>query len=242
MGLTDSLIAYWTMNETSNGSAPVTRVDVHGGNNLTDNNNCPSAATGLIYPNDLDLSAGKALTHADNAALSMGNIDFTFGAWVKLSSKAANRPIMTKGDGPDTNTEYELSYSQADDRWKWVIYGANGLNNRSLLTYGSSTPTIGAWTFLLAWYDSTDDHTYMSVNDGTVENGELQALGAWDGSADFAAAFQFGTNDVFLGEMGPLMIWKRLMTAPEITQLYNGGAGLTYAAMAGTGRRFLLVR
>jgi len=236
-----NLISYWPLNESSNGSAPVTRADAHNGNDLTDNDNKPSG-TGLVYSLAADFPTAGALIHTDNAPLSMGNIDFTFAAWANLSDKTANRFILSKGNILGGGSEYRLYYDQPTNRFTMSVNGSLANGDGSLARAdGLGSPSVDTWYFVVGWYDSTANLTRICVNDGTVTDGQAQSLGAVDGDGIFAVGYALGVDEFWLGQIGPVMVWKRLLTSGEITTLYNGGAGLTYAAMSGE-RRFLLVR
>jgi hypothetical protein len=235
MALTDNLVAYWSMREFSDGSGAVTRADSHGSNTLNDPVHV-SSGTGLVYANALALvrADGDFMYIDDNAALSMGNIDFTVAAWVNLSSKPGSPNHMTmfcKGSFADES--YGLLHEAIEDRWEFVIYGGAGQTNKSGVDANNfGAPSLNTWYFVVGWYDSTAHVTKICVNDGTVDTGNSQSLGAYDDAAEAEVGRTFGAATSNLdGLLGPIMIWKRLLTAPEITQLYNGGAGLTYAAM-----------
>jgi hypothetical protein len=77
MALTDSLISYWKMDETSG-----TRYDSHGTNHLTDNNSVGSL-TGKINSSAYfgPAPTTKYLNHIDSSDFDVGDIDFTFSLW-----------------------------------------------------------------------------------------------------------------------------------------------------------------
>ena len=61
-GLLTNLVSYWKMDESSDGSAAVTRVDSHGSNDLTDLSPYAASAAGII-------SNGALLVKANSEAL-----------------------------------------------------------------------------------------------------------------------------------------------------------------------------
>src|SRR6267378_4108573 len=95
--LITGLAGYWKLDEVSNGSAPVTRVDSAGTNDLTDNNTTPSAAGKISNAINPLLANSEFLSHVSNATLQTGNIDFTLTAWVQIADNANNRSIISKG-------------------------------------------------------------------------------------------------------------------------------------------------
>ena len=75
------LIAYWTLDEASG-----TRVDAHGNNDLSDNNTVTSTTGKVGDAAAFATANSEYLSRADNADLSVGNIDFTFDLWLNLST------------------------------------------------------------------------------------------------------------------------------------------------------------
>ena len=86
--LTD-LAAYWQLDEASGG-----RADSIGGNDLTDTNTVTQAAGKIDTAAHFTAANNESLSIADNAALSMGDDDFTLAAWVYLDSKGPNNQII----------------------------------------------------------------------------------------------------------------------------------------------------
>src|SRR5687768_4787916 len=83
--LLTSLIAHWRLDETSG-----FRADSHAGLDLGDINTVASAAGKLSNAASFLASNEESLSHVDNAALSMGNIDFTIALWVWFDSLAGS--------------------------------------------------------------------------------------------------------------------------------------------------------
>ena len=89
---TTGLEGFWGADETSG-----TRSDEHGSNDLSDNNSV------LVAPARVGANAARFvradsqyLSIADNASLSMGDIDFTLGALVYIESKTGFGIVMGK--------------------------------------------------------------------------------------------------------------------------------------------------
>jgi hypothetical protein len=93
----------------------------------------------------------------------------------------------------------------------------------SASTFGS--PALNTWYFLVAWYDSVADTLNIQINNGTVD-GKSNATGCFDSAKGFTLGdFAFTPFDGLLDEVG---IWKKVLSAPERTWLYNAGAGRSY--------------
>lgn len=224
-GLLASLVAYWDMEEVSG-----SRVDEVAGLSLTDNNTVAST-TGKVGSLCADFTAANSeyLSVADNATLSMGDIDMTIACWVNLKSKAADSYIIQKYNPTANQREYGLAYSQSNDRFLWATTRDGlGASLVSVLANNFGSPSISTWYFLIAEYNATSNLITISVNNGTA-NTAAQSAGPFNGTAAFTiGATQGGTSgyaDALIDEVG---IWKRLLTSGEKAALYNSGSGLAY--------------
>jgi hypothetical protein len=230
MALTTSLISYWELEEASG-----TRNDSHSTNHLTDNNTVLSAAGKVGNAADFERDNGEFLDRADNAALSTGNIDFTVCAWIKLESLSGGlkQTIVAKGDG--SNAEYVLR-TTTDDKGEFFVYGSAAFGNSGVITASTfGTLSTGTWYFFVAWHDSVADTLNIQINNGTPES-TSHTLGVFDSTAHFQIGSYSDFNEAFDGLIDQVGFWKRVLTAPERTSLYNSGNGLSYAALsAGAG-------
>lgn len=234
MALADNLISYWSLEEASG-----TRVDSHtGGNDLTDNNTVTQNTGKVGSCAQLTSANTEYLSRADNASLSTGDIDFTVTAWVYLDSLGKYHMAVVKGSdaGAATNLEYALYVSDAN---RPVFALANATINN--VTWGSSL-SISTWYFLVGWHDSVANTNNVVVDAGTPVSNSYSG-----GVHDTAVAFAIGSDTVagryVNGRVDEVGFWKRVLTSQERTDLYNAGAGLSYAGItggaAGSGARFV---
>jgi len=217
---TSNLISYWKLDEASG-----TRVDSAGTNNLTDNNTVGSA-TGIIgNAASFVAASSQYLSCASNASLQMaGNTDFTISAWVKLASSiSANASLVTKDSNAANSRDYTLDYLLGGG-FRFYIQGGS--------TYIASTaaPAATLWYFLVAWYDSSNGQLHIRINDITTYDSATGATGTDVSAPEFRIgarerSIEPDYADAVIDEVG---LWKRKLTAGEITALYNGGAGITY--------------
>lgn len=222
MALTDNIVAYWKLDEESG-----TRFDEVGSNDLADNNTV-LFDTGIIgNAADFELSNTEYLSIADNADLSMGDIDFSITLWVNMESDGSvDMYILNKWEGSDR--EYFLRYTQSTDTFTFRI--RNGDDSGNINVSWSATLTTGVWYFVFIYHDATANEIGISINDGIVVT-IAASLGVRDGTADFGLGVtDVGTtpSDPFDGLIDEGGIWKRVLTGAEVTELYNGGAGITY--------------
>ena len=232
--LAANLISFWELEEASG-----TRVDAvtASANDLTDNNTVTQVA-GIVgnaarFTNPDAGPNNEWLSHAHNASLSCGNIDFTLVAWAKLATKAAGSNSVAGKNGPIG--EYQLFQEGVTDRWRWDIYNATiATHTIRADTYGATSTTV--WAFLVGQLTSatnTAEFYVDNVSQGTVVGSGTPAT---DAASDFGIGGLSPTPTNLLdGMVDQVGLWKRVLTPTELTFLYNGGAGRTYAEILAEG-------
>lgn len=233
MSLTTNIISYWAMDEAS-GNA----IDWAGSNTLTDHNSV-GAGTGKINgARDFESSSSQYFTIADNASLSVGDIDFTFTCWVKLESKSGNMFIIGKSDNitTDNTIAYLLSYSLVSDTFRFVI--GNGSSNGVVLSNNFGSPSTATWYFIVAWHDASANTVNIQVNNGTADSTSYSG-GSYDEGGNFSLGTCYNSGSPFPlyydGLMDEVGFWKRTLTTTERTTLYNSGNGVFYPFPQATG-------
>jgi hypothetical protein len=223
--LLNTLISYWTMDETSIGAVNTPRVDSHGTNVLDDPTGGCLSATGKIN-NGVLISAASSqyLAHASNASLQVTS-DFTFSVWVKITDATltAQQVIISKSAGT-INIDYELMYDATNGfRMFAAAYAAPAGSG--------AAATSGAWYHLVAWFDSATSKVYLRINDATTYTGSATLTLIQSGTAFQIGARPYGGGPAyFTGVIDEVGFWKRKLTSDEISKLYNGGAGFPYGS------------
>lgn len=220
--LNTSLISYWKLEETGASN----RNDSISTNHLTAVNT-PANTTGKIGSAlDCVSASTQYLTIASNSQLQTGNIDFTIAFWVQIKDKVAARCLIQKGDALSfANIEYEIYYSSASDRFLFRVSDGTTFVSQLASTFGP--PTISTWYFVVCKHVSATKTISISVNNGAFDS---IAIGAGQIPTS-TAAFRIGARgdatdpaNALLDEVG---FWKKELSAAEITELYNSGAGKT---------------
>jgi hypothetical protein len=220
MAIADNLIAHWKLNESS-GPA----VDAHGSNDLSWNGTI-GAVAGKIG-NAINFNAnGEYLAIADNADLSMGNIDCSFSLWVYFDvagSGAVGYAIAKARSSGDR--EYYIR-KDAGDVMRFATFGPS--SSKSVVsTVALSTAT---WYFVQAWHDASTDEIGIRVDDSESFQTESHS----DGIRDSGNNFRIGqTHNVSLssqwyGRIDSASVWKRRLSSDEFDHMYNSGSGQDY--------------
>jgi len=223
MALTDNIVAYWKLDESSGDAT-----DSVGG--FTAINNGTTGYVAALINNGVDYGTAnstKYMRAASDVGITGGAI--TISTWIKMRTEiaSATQCIALQGDaGVDVN--YIITYEyNAGTRRLGFNRQKQALSNN--WTYGSATLGTASWHHVVLTYDGTNlagwlDGTQVASNLATSGNGGSAAvdqvfLGHDDGQ--FAATYLSAYQD----ETG---IWSRALTSGEISSLYNSGAGLTY--------------
>jgi hypothetical protein len=231
--LLNTLISYWKLDEPA-----ITTVSPCADSQGTNT---------LVAPHTISVQPGKIntcplfvassvddLSCASNSTLQMGTTSFTISLWVKLTSFPASGQdyaLFAKMSNAANAFDYEIDCSnQSGTPGFWFFTRSAGTQyTTAVSTIAIST---GTWYHIVAWFDVTNGQCHLRLNDTTTYNSATGA-GATDVSAAplTVGARSYSTSlayaNAYIDEIG---LWKRVLTAGEITALYNGGAGLPFSS------------
>lgn len=209
------LISYWRCDEVG----AVTNADVLGSNNLTTVTNA-SHTSGKIGNCAFATGAGPpAFSCADNPSQTPAGA-FSVAGWILVYSLsgAQYHTVLSKCDFA-ANNSFAVLYSNAG-YWQFVVTSDGSSFVGSSI---ADTPTLGQWYFMAAVYDGA--HTKLSINDGAVTSAVFTGS-IYDGNAPLSILGTGSQNaGCLVDEVG---FWGRALTPSEITDLYNGGDGLSH--------------
>jgi hypothetical protein len=180
-----------------------------------------------VVQNAAQLTAANSeqLSHADNASLSTGDIDFSLGAWVYLDSVGATRTILARRDG-NTPIEYILQYSNSLLRFQFLIYDSGGSIVGTATANNAGAPSTGAWYYVLAWHDSVANTVNIQVNGGTANSAAETGVPS-DSTASFRIGMANGSStQPWDGRIDEVGFWKRTLSDSERATMYNSGRAL----------------
>lgn len=225
MALIDNLQAWWTMDETSG-----TRADSHTNSlDLTDNNTVGYAAGKISNAADFVGASSEYLSRTDEAAIgAAGATDFAFACWVSVDNLWVVDYIISKWQGGGSNNdEFYLGWSN-----RRFVCGVRGFDNSSQTITSTGMYNAATWYLVQFWRDGTN--IYLDVNNSGSPDSAAWSTAQKDASVDFYVGRLGGTY--YDGLVDELAFWKGgYPSAAEWTQLYNGGAGLTYTDIAPSG-------
>jgi hypothetical protein len=213
--LTD-LVGYWKLDEASG-----TRLDSVGTNDAAVVGS-PGSAAGILS-NAVDTSLGNYLDAGTVADLQTGDIDFTFALWLWFDQVATPHDLFGKWAGGEL--EYFLYYNETAHVLHFFV-SDDGLNYNSVAGASLNPIAVNTWYFVVCWHDAIANTLNIQINDGPVDSVSY-SIGVRAGIASllFGQSGFGGSHDGLIDEAG---LWKRLLTAPERTDLYNAGVGRTH--------------
>jgi hypothetical protein len=199
-------------------------------------------ASGTQTPSSYDNAASfngtnQFLSVADNASINLSGTSFTICAWVNpISTGSGLKTIVAKWGS------YALSVGEFNSVFFDFVDGSGTQRLQNLYAYGA---TANRWNFLCVSVDA--GAISFSVNGINIAS----QGGVVQGPTTFSGALVNTTNPLtingfssvgapYAGAIGPCAIWKRALSPSEVSQLWNSGAGRTYASLD-TGLRTNLV-
>lgn len=223
MALTDNLVSYYKLDESSGNAA-----DSVGSNTLTNNGGATYSAGKINNGVSLASASSQYLQNATPTGLPTGSSAFSVSLWLK---KTTNPGAGVKHGQVyfGTNATRQLCYVEMD--------GNIGSGNQvTFATFADdinsvATLTTGTWYHIVATYDgSVTTKLYV---DGSLDTTRTLATalnivinaGGLIVGADYLAGAVGGYDNGMIDEVG---IWSRALSSTEVSELYNGGAGLQY--------------
>jgi hypothetical protein len=208
--LTSGLVSYWKLNEESGD-----RADSVGSNTLTDNNTVASA-TGMRGNAASFVSANTEYLSGTTPPAFVTGTARTLSCWAKQTGAGITIwGVQDSAGGADRRAA--INTAGTDPNKTVAIYGNAGALNATSAGFHS----LGDWLFLVYTYDETTHKVYANGN-------EIISAAAADGGSTtgfFVANSAAGPFDGLIDEIG---YWSRVLTAAELTALYNAGDGLFY--------------
>ncbi len=220
------LVAYWKLDEAAGN-----RLDSSGNGHTMVPVLAPGVRAGKIgnavdIPNDANI-----LRCADDAlALAVG-ASRAWCCWVYVDAyvDVDAFPMGRWVDGGAS--DWALDVKNTGICAVYVGHSGGGSSSAGTLA-GAVVP--GAWFFFAGWFDrtvGTNGTIYVQINNGITYSAALAAAHTRAGAGTNTSIGKLGDNAFgdFNGAVDEAGIWDRVLTDPERTTLYNGGAGLTYS-------------
>jgi len=226
------LKCYWKFNESSGDVINQSESSVDLGSpadiqitNATYEDNGSPLGTGMAFNGTGAYGvAGTSVSQFD--FLHKETTEWTICFWAKLT-KAMDKYIMTTAEGGIGQTGLKLGMNNVDFR----IYTLNGADQTVMSFQGTSgfIPDSTGWYFYVFRYDTTESNQFKALRDNAnLEESSNTVNPASNGNATYPMYFArrpspaIGYTVMAIAEVS---VWDRVLTADEMTALYNGGSG-----------------
>jgi len=212
--LNTSLVGYWKLDETSGTradsspvAAPIT---------LSDNNSV-LFGTGVNGNGALFVAAtSQYLSAADATNFSMGDIDFSISAWVKLNSTLTDQTFVSHYLSTGNQRAYLIGYVAATTQFRMIVSATGSSTIGTVLA--STTTEAGKWYHIVGIHDATSN-TIVLVTNGITAGSTSHTTGVKDSTGAFAIgaiANPLQYTDGIVDEVG---LWKKVLSPTEISTL-----------------------
>ena len=175
---------------------------------------------------------GDYLTFPDEPGISFtsgGGVDLPFSAcaWVYLASNTVgNHTVMAKATGSPLTTEWILRTSNGgtnDPSFLLLNSGATALIGRRT----GAVLSTGTWHHITGTYSASKTTAGVRVYVNSVQSDTANLVaGTYAGMSDTAALLRVGgtdTGEFVDGRVADVRLYNRVLTASEITQIFNAG-------------------
>ena len=204
------ILSYWNLND--NGSGDVSLVDSTGNGYTLTNNNGVTLGTGIIGGDGVFNGVDQWLNNASFPPFNSG--DFTVSYWFNTNSLTAFQ-------------EHFSTRAQSTGGFHNDFSIGTYLN---VLFYYDGGAFIGSTSFSPStWYNivtTNQSGTLTFYINGSVE-GTLPATLPYLNPFVSLGAAQNGT-ELYNGQLDEIGVWNRALSPTEVSELYNGGMGITY--------------
>jgi hypothetical protein len=232
--LTTSLVAYWKLDEESG-----TRADYFSTHDLALGTE-PGYVAGKI-------GNAAAFTAASSEYLTAGNdsafdnpTDFSVSFWIKGSGRTTNDGILSKEATNDYGAGYFVrlfanNHGTYPGKLIVGLLSANGATYKYRIG-NTTTLTDNAWHYVLIVVNSaeftsgtsTGIHIYIDGGaDEGITGGASGALGSMANTGNFLLGRDGDDGYYSNNSIDEFGFWTKILSAQEVTDLYNGGSGQT---------------
>ena len=179
---------------------------------------------GSFYSNSSSLN----LQIADTAWMPTGHNDWTISIWGRLTTLAASAYLVTRYVGAGNQRSFIIGYGQSGDELACYTYdGTNYIGGVVADTSLPDGPDVDTWYNMVCWHNATADTVNIRVNDIATDS-YSHSGGTFDSSAPLQISATGEASATWNGYAQDMGYWNKVLSAQEITDLYNSGSGNTW--------------
>jgi hypothetical protein len=192
-------------------------------------------ASGTQTPSSYDnaasfTSASSQFLTSTAANLQCQSQSFTVAGWFFMPSNApAYSALITQGAHPiNAGGGFTL---QRFDNFNAVYLTIRNDNASTSVAVTSPVFVPSTWNFVECGWDSALNQSFISINGGTRTFSTAVAGWTFPNTTNITRLGRDPFGSFLTGNLAGWGLWKRALTASEVTALFNSGAGRTYASL-----------
>lgn len=218
MSLTDNIVSYWKLDESSGNAA-----DSVGSRTLT--NTDVTYTTGKISNGAVfDGDSAKLVRSAEDLGITNA---WTFTCWVKPAAADMNGKNILDIRPNTGAVNYIGIQGVANMAVRALFFNSSG---SVVKDYKSSNNALsnGNWTFICLSWDGTNYNIYINGNADNAVKTKDNSGTMTNTSRNLYIGVEAGSGNWWNGMIDEFGYWSRALSSDEITALYNSGNGLQY--------------
>ena len=183
--------------------------------------------TGKLNQAAMNFSSNNFIQSKNISSTVLTN-NITITAWIRPTTLGRFSYIITKGTSSTTGADYYLRIENTN-------YLTFGWYNAAWYDQIDTTTPIPAnvYTFVAVSYHPVESLVMMYINGINVKNFSDSHLMVANNKNITIGDTADSSTYYFVGDLDEIGLWNRSLSASEISNLYNGGTGLSYPLSAG---------
>ncbi len=216
--LSVGLVTYYNLDEISGTNAEDNVRGKHNGSTVDE----PFWDPGILG-NGLRYVPQDYFTIADDDDFTF--TEFTISLWVNITGGSGAMPILNKDSGAGTD-RYVLNY-RPDISNLLEIYATNTSGNTNTWSDSAVTNDGTAWIHVIMRWNTTSMNMFV---DGVeqADSDPFTKATPFDNAVNLSFGNSQDLTQGLVGMTDEIAVYNRSLGQTEITQLYNGGAAITY--------------
>jgi hypothetical protein len=192
-------------------------------------------ASGTQTPSSYDNAASfngstQFLSIPSNSTLTVTGTSFTYAFWANTPN-TSNGMVISKTASTDIR-EFQISLNTGGVA-EFRLFPDGTFANSLVIRTSASSFSANTWNFFVFRYDSSAATIGISINGGAFTSlGSIPAITQTNTNPLNLGAFVNTSGGLnYTGQLASVGFWKKALTASEVTQLWNAGAGRTYGSL-----------
>lgn len=219
MALTDNLVSYWKLDESSGNAA-----DSVGSNTLTNVNSVSFVSAVINNGADFEASSSQCFTIADGSQSGLDLTgDMSFACWYKPETLPSGAyvmtPVVSKWVSTSNQRAYRFGISRDSGNIMSLGFNHSGDGATSTNNYVNYAFSTGTWYLIGMAYDASAGSVEFFVNSTSIGTVTGLATSTFNSSAQFEIGGNVQQGEYADGIVDEVRCWNRLITATDMAEM-----------------------